>query len=32
MIAVTVVVLAFTKVPPLLLIAVAGAIGAFVPW
>ena len=32
MIAATVLVLAFTKVPPLVLIAVAGTIGAFIPW
>lgn len=32
MIAATVLVLAFTRVPPLALIAVAGAISAFIPW
>jgi chromate transporter len=32
MIAATVVVLAYTRLPPLVPIAVAGAIGAFIPW
>jgi chromate transport protein ChrA len=32
MIAATVLVLAFTRVPPLMLVAVAGALGALIPW